>query len=140
MSCRAKVRTDAESAQAIVWARTAENGPPLAAESGGAPAPAPDPAPGGEDRIRQAQRAGYQEGESAARNQMQAETRQAIERLGRAAEELAALRPQLRNQAERDLVRLAVAIARRVLRRELTIDPGAIEGLVKAALEQLALQ
>jgi flagellar assembly protein FliH len=36
------------------------------------------------------------------------------------------------------LVRLAVAIARRVVRRELTIDPQAITGLVKAALEQIS--
>ena len=35
-------------------------------------------------------------------------------------------------------MRLAVAIARRVVRRELTIDPQAITGLVKAALEQLS--
>jgi flagellar assembly protein FliH len=38
-----------------------------------------------------------------------------------------------------ELIRLAVAIARRVVRRELTLDPDAIAGLVKAALEQLAV-
>jgi len=55
----------------------------------------------------------------------------------RTIEELAAIKPRLRGEAESDVVRLAVAIARRVLRRELTVDPSAIEGLVKAALEQL---
>ena len=39
----------------------------------------------------------------------------------------------LRRQAEADLVRLALAIARRILHRELTVDPEAMRGLVKAA-------
>ena len=63
-----------------------------------------------------------------------------IERQARAIEELAGLRPRLREQAEADLIRLAVAIARRIVRRELTVDADAITGLVKAALEQLAVQ
>ena len=119
----------------MVWGKTEQG--PQPAECAAAGAAAPDAGRGLDERIREAQRAGYREGEAAARNQAETETRQAIERLGRAAEELAALGPRLRNQAERDLVRLAVAIARRVLRRELTLDPMAIEGLVKAALGQL---
>ena len=61
-----------------------------------------------------------------------------LERLAHSIDELASLRPRLREQAEAGLIRLAVAIARRVVRRELTVDPDAITGLVKAALEQLA--
>jgi len=37
-------------------------------------------------------------------------------------------------------MRLAVAIARRVIRRELTVDPQAIQGLLKAALAQIQVQ
>src|SRR5258708_5967365 len=49
-------------------------------------------------------------------------------------------RSRLYRQAEVDAVRLSIAIARRVLRRELTVDPAAIQGLVTAALEKLQSQ
>ncbi len=38
------------------------------------------------------------------------------------------------------MVRLALAIARRVLRRELAVDPDAMHGLVLGALEKLQSQ
>ena len=40
-------------------------------------------------------------------------------------------------EAEHDTVKLAIAIARRILHREITADPDAIVGLVKAAFEKL---
>jgi flagellar assembly protein FliH len=84
--------------------------------------------------------AAFREGEAAGRIAAQNQIRPLVERLAHTIEELAALRPRLREQAERDVVRLAVAIARRVVRRELAIDPQAITGLVKAAIEQLAAE
>jgi flagellar assembly protein FliH len=57
--------------------------------------------------------------------------------MAQCASEVAALRARLRHEAEADLVRLALAIARRVIRRELAVDPGAVRGLVMAALEKL---
>jgi flagellar assembly protein FliH len=51
--------------------------------------------------------------------------------------ELARLRQRLRAEAEEDTVKLAIAIARRVLHRELATDPEAILGLVKAAFGKL---
>ncbi len=53
-------------------------------------------------------------------------------------QELAALRPRFRAEAEEDTVRLAIAIARRVLHRELATDPEAILGLVKAAFHKIS--
>jgi len=100
--------------------------------------PVVDAPEGGADIVRDARQAGFREGEAAGRTAAQNEIRPLVERLAHTIDELAALRPRLREQAERDLVRLAVAIARRVVRRELTIDPQAITGLVKAALEQLS--
>ncbi|MEJ7608006.1 MAG: FliH/SctL family protein [Bryobacteraceae bacterium] len=47
------------------------------------------------------------------------------------------MRAKLRREAERDLVTLAVAIARRVLHREISVDAEAIQGLVKSALERV---
>ena len=39
--------------------------------------------------------------------------------------------------AEGDLLKLAISIARRVLHRELTLDPESIEGLIRVALDKL---
>ena len=47
---------------------------------------------------------------------------------------------RLRAEAEADLVQLSLAIARRVLRRELAIDPEALHGLILGALEKLSGQ
>ena len=90
--------------------------------------------PGDEEaRVRDVHRAGFAEGESAARREIEP----AIERLARAIESLASMRGRLRRQAEEDVVRLAMAIARRILRRELAVDPEAVEGLAQAALQRL---
>jgi flagellar assembly protein FliH len=134
------VRHDPSAGQPIVWP-AAEEAPAPGAWPGQLPAQMPpDGGRPGEPTPREAHEAGVREGEAAARAQAQAEIRPVVERLARTLEELAALRPRLREQAEEDLIRLAVAIARRVVRRELTIDPQAIVGLVRAALEQLASQ
>jgi flagellar assembly protein FliH len=90
-----------------------------------------------EQRIREAHAAGTREGEAAGRARAAAELQPVIDRLGRSIDELAGLRARLRSEAEADLVKLSLAIARRVLRRELAIDPEALHGLVLAALEKL---
>ena len=51
--------------------------------------------------------------------------------------ELHGVRKQMRLQMEEDLVRLAVVVARRVVRRELTVDPEALLGIARAAIEQM---
>ena len=93
-----------------------------------------------EQRIRQAHAAGLREGEAAGRSRASGELQPVVERLARAIDELANLRGRLRSEAEADLIKLALAIARRVLRRELAIDPEALHGLVLAALEKLQAQ
>jgi len=60
-----------------------------------------------------------------------------VERLARSIEEITGLRQRLRHEAEEDVVALAIAIARRVLHREITIDSSALLGLAKAALEKI---
>ena len=89
------------------------------------------------ERVREARAAGMREGEAAGRSLAAAELQPVVERLARSIEDLGHLRPQLRKDAEGDMVRLSLAIARRVLRRELAIDPDALHGLVLAALEKL---
>jgi flagellar assembly protein FliH len=90
-----------------------------------------------EERVREARAAGQREGEAAARNRGAAELKAALDRLAQSIQELAGWRARLRREAEADLVRLALEIARRVVRRELAVDPDALRGLVTAALEKL---
>jgi flagellar assembly protein FliH len=93
-----------------------------------------------EQQAREARAAGVEEGEAAGRNRAAAELQPVIERLARAIDELGQMRARLRKEAEADLVRLSLAIAHRVLRRELAVDPDALRGLVLAALEKLQSQ
>ena len=93
-----------------------------------------------EQRVKDAQAAGLREGETAARTRATAEVQPVLEKLARSIEELAQIRARLRKQAEGDTIKLSLAIARRVLRRELSMDADAMRGLVTAALEKLQAQ
>jgi len=88
----------------------------------------------------EARQAGYREGEAAGRSQAAAEVQPVLEKLARGIEEIARLRPGLVREAEAELVELSLGIARRILRRELAVDPDAVRGLVKGALEKLPSQ
>jgi flagellar assembly protein FliH len=87
--------------------------------------------------VRQAREAGYKEGEKAGREQAAQELQPMAGRMARSAAEMTTLRSRVRREAEADLVSLAIAIARRIIRRELSVDPEAIQGIVKAAIEKL---
>jgi flagellar assembly protein FliH len=82
----------------------------------------------------------YQQGladcETAAAQHAQARLDPVLAGLNGILAELAGMRRNLRAQAEADTVTLAIAIARRILNRELTADPDAILGLVKAAFQK----
>jgi flagellar assembly protein FliH len=90
-----------------------------------------------EQRAREAHAAGVREGEAAGRQRAAAELQPVIDRLARSIEEIGGLRARLRAEAEADLIQLSLAIARRVIRRELAIDPEALHGLVLGALDKL---
>jgi len=91
-------------------------------------------------RVREAHDTGYSEGEAAGKAQGEDEVRAAVQRLTESIAGVDEYRTRLYRQTEVDAVRLSIAIARRVLRRELTVDPSAIEGLVSAALQRLQSQ
>lgn len=93
-----------------------------------------------EQDINQARAAARAEGEALARQQAQAELQPVLQKLAASIHESAELRSRLRTQAESDLVRLAIAIARKIVGREVNTDPEAIAGLVKASLEKLRVQ
>ena len=87
--------------------------------------------------VLHARDAAYREGESAGREKAAAELHSTLERLARSVAEVSGARSRFRREAEQDLVQLSLGIARRILRRELTIDPEAVCGLVRAALDKM---
>ena len=93
-----------------------------------------------EQKVREAQAAGVREGEAAGRAGAMAEVQPVLDRLARSIDEISGLRARLRAEAEADLVQLSLAIARRVLRREIALDPEALHGLILGALAKLAGQ
>lgn len=93
-----------------------------------------------ETTARQSHEAGFRAGADAARGQMEAEVRGAVERLAETVADLAKTRAETIRRAEADTVRLAIEIARRVLHREITTDSGALQALIRAALEKLQSQ
>ncbi|HTA44364.1 MAG TPA: FliH/SctL family protein [Bryobacteraceae bacterium] len=93
-----------------------------------------------EQRMREAREAGRAEGEAQSRKAALAEVDGVLQKLTGAIYETSQLRPRLRAEAEADMVRLAIAIARKIVGRELNADPDTITGLVKAALEKVRTQ
>jgi flagellar assembly protein FliH len=88
-------------------------------------------------RIEESIERGRSEGEASARQALNHQLETEMARAARLMDELIAAGPKLRRRAEEDMVRLAVAIARRVLHREITVDSEAILGLVKAAFARI---
>jgi len=93
-----------------------------------------------ECRLREAHASGFREGEAVAKRDSESTIREIADRLSVTLTELADTRSKAMRRAEADLVRLSMEIARRVLHRELSIDPAALEALVKAAVAKLAMQ
>lgn len=90
-----------------------------------------------EQRVREARQAGLREGEAAARQKAAAEIEAIREQTSRTVAELAQVRSQLFHQAEGDLLRLAMEIARRIVHRELRVEPGAVDALIRHALDKV---
>jgi len=87
--------------------------------------------------IAQVRRSAFEEGLRKAREEAAAEIKASGERLAQNIRELGILKKRIRNEAEAEVVRLSLAVARRILHRELTVDPESIQGLVHAALRSL---
>lgn len=113
---------------------------PLDARAGvGVPEPASsqEPVEDGQSNIRLARQQGYEEGQAAEREMNVGRLEAMQSKLARTIEEITGLRQRYRREAEQDVVSLALAVARRILHRELTVAPDALLGLVKAALDKL---
>jgi flagellar assembly protein FliH len=90
-----------------------------------------------EQRIAGAYQKGLRDGESSAERRMSEQVSAQVEQLARSIEQLAMHRARIQREAEPELVKLSLAIARRILRRELTVDPESLLGLLKAGLEKI---
>ena len=84
-----------------------------------------------------ARQEGFQEGLRQGKEQSAAEVKNASLRLADAMQEMAAFKKKMRREAEAEVVKLSLAIARRILHREVNADPDSIRGIVHAALEKL---
>lgn len=106
-----------------------------------APLPPPEPADPGESsqrlqrQIEAARQQGFKEGEAAGAAACRREMQDAARQMAIAVRNAVTEQARLRAEAERDVVRIALAIAQKILRREVRIDPHVAIGLVKAAME-----
>lgn len=78
--------------------------------------------------------AGRQQGEQHARTELAP----VLERMNASVAELVGMRQDVRRHAEKDVVRLALLIAKRVLHRELSVDANALGALARVVFERLA--
>jgi len=82
-------------------------------------------------------REGRAEGERAGAEAASAALQPVLERFTATIAELASFRARFRRDSEPELLRLALAVAKKILRRELTVDPHSLLGILKAALETI---
>ncbi len=90
-----------------------------------------------EQRLAAARQQGFEEGQADGRQSLGAQVEAMQTRLARSIEDLSGARSRYRREAEKDVVALALAVARRILHRELTVAPEALLGVVKAALDKM---
>ena len=131
-----KILRDGELSAVTPMAWRAETAAP-APRPARAPATGPGPSVDQDEARKEAYQRGFSEGRNAGHEQAVAEIAPVMERLSRSLADLATVRSRVRKTAESDLLKLAIAVARRVIHRELTLDPGSIEGLIRVALEKL---
>jgi flagellar assembly protein FliH len=127
MSCKLHRQGGAAAASARLWV---PSGDPVC-RAGGPGAPDLDA------QVQAAYQQGVAAGEQAGAQKAAAQLAPAMQRLSSVIQELANARAQARREAEESMVELALAVARRILMREIATDPEAVLGLVKSALERI---
>jgi flagellar assembly protein FliH len=151
MLCRAARCAIDVAVDAFEWAGASDPMPPDGAMPSDAPAPLvtsaetivddtrrdPQPAPDFGALEREAFTKGYAQGERAGTEAAAARGEAMLRRLARTIDELAVLRSDMLQKTERQLVQLAVAIARRITLRELTIDRSLLSAMARVALDRL---
>ena len=89
-----------------------------------------------EQKFLEGKQRGLNEGLAAARKEADARLEPVLQQLAQSIVDLAEARQRVREETAADLVRLSLTIASRILHREITLDPDAIHGLLKAAFDK----
>jgi flagellar assembly protein FliH len=148
MSSRARRLVGPQKVEPFTWCQSAHQPAASAAE------PPPSPAPGGaapqvpvpdaaqqQARLaaleREAFAKGYEQGERAGAEAGTKRAEAMLRRLAETIEELADVRRSMVRQTERQMVQLALAIARRIVRREVALDSELTVAMARVALERL---
>lgn len=142
MSSRILRRTELPSgdAQPIEWRSAGQERASASLSVPTAKAAAGGASPADAERDKESLTAAYQRGlaagEAAAAQKAQAKLDPALASFTAMVQDLAATRKKMRAEFEAAAVDLAIAVARRVLHREIAADPEALLGLVKAAFQK----
>src|SRR6185436_13825922 len=95
----------------------------------------------GQDHVmnveKQAFEQGYKEGERIGKQMGERMVANAVQRYDRSVHELAATHRSLREAMEKEAVRLALAVAKKIVQREVSMDPDLVTALVSVALKRV---
>lgn len=135
MSSRARRMHTAAAPERFAWGAMVESGPePLFGLPAAEPAqPAVDLAALERDAFTK----GYAQGERAGTEAGNARAEAMLRRLAQTLEDLQGLRRELVRRTERDVAELAIAIARRIVQRELALDQDLVLAMARVALDRL---
>lgn len=81
---------------------------------------------------------GYAQGERAGMEAGSKRAEAMLRRVAQTLEELGGLRHKLAQQSERDMVQLALMVARRIVHREVSLDPELVAAMAHVALQKLS--
>ena len=145
MSSKAR-RIDAASVQTFDWAESGMPGGPKAKSAGPAAATPALPMAESEPPDLEARRAtvereafakGFAQGERAGAEAAGKRGEVRLRRLTETLDELTTLRAQMIHQTELQMVQLALAVARRVVHREISLDRDLLVAMARVALDRL---
>jgi flagellar assembly protein FliH len=149
MSSKARRLTDVSQVESFQWARYAGRGAAAAVEplfSSQPAAAASMPPPAVDIAQHQARLAslereafakGYEQGERAGAEAGAKRAEAMLRRLAETIQELAEVRRSMVRQTERQMVQLALAIAKRIVRREVALDSDLTVTMARVALDRL---
>jgi len=91
-----------------------------------------------ESRLVSERAEAFESGRAAGEQHARAELQPVLARINSSVSEVTGLRADLRRRAERDVVQLALMIAKRILHRQVTVDEEALTAIARVAFERLS--